>query len=66
MTRTANSTAILDRLQHLRRTTYPNIPPNTMLLLYAQQGFLARLQASTYAGQFVLKVTLGNSSSKAR
>lgn len=58
MTKTINPAGILDRLKHVRRTRYPNLPPNTMLLLYAQQGFLARLDASPYAEQFVLKGAL--------
>lgn len=58
MTRITNPAGILDRLKHLRRTRFPNIPPNTMLLLYAQQGLLGRLDASPYAEQFVLKGAL--------
>ena len=58
MTRTINPAGLLDRLKHLQRTQYPNVPPNTMLLLYAQQGLLARLDASPYAGHFVLKGAL--------
>lgn len=55
MTRTINAESIRVRLQNLRRDHYPNIPPNTMLQLYAQQGFLARLDASPYAEKCVLK-----------
>ncbi len=40
------------RLQHLQRSQYPNISPHQMLL-YAQQDFLAHLDASGYAEQFV-------------
>ena len=58
MTRTGNPAGLLDRLKHLRRTTYPSVPPNSMLLLYAQQGLLARLDASPHAGHFVLKGAL--------
>lgn len=58
MTRTINPAGLLDRLRHLQRTQYPNIPPNTMLLLYAQQGLLGRLDASSYAEHFVLKGAL--------
>ncbi|MGI8747611.1 MAG: nucleotidyl transferase AbiEii/AbiGii toxin family protein [Deinococcus sp.] len=58
MTRTTNPAGLLDRLKHLQRTRFPNIPPNTMLLLYAQQGLLGRLGASPYAEQFVLKGAL--------
>ncbi len=58
MTRTGNPAGLLDRLKHLRRLTYPSVPPNTMLLLYAQQGLLARLDASPHAGHFVLKGAL--------
>ena len=58
MTRTINPAGVLDRLRHLQRTRYPNIPPNTMLLLYAQQGLLGRLDASSYAEHFVLKGAL--------
>ncbi|OLV16920.1 hypothetical protein [Deinococcus marmoris] len=50
MTRTINPASILARLKNLQRERYPNMPPNTMLQLYAQQGFLARLDASPYPG----------------
>ncbi|THF68021.1 nucleotidyl transferase AbiEii/AbiGii toxin family protein [Deinococcus sp. Arct2-2] len=46
--------AILARLRNVART-YTNVPPNLMLLLYAQQGLLGRLDASPYADHFVLK-----------
>ncbi|WP_420594326.1 nucleotidyl transferase AbiEii/AbiGii toxin family protein [Deinococcus sp.] len=39
-----NPVSLLARLRHLGRTVYPNLPANTMLLLYAQQGVLARLE----------------------
>lgn len=55
MTRTINPASVLARLKNLQRDHYPNIPPNTMLQLYAQQGFLARLDASPYADRLVLK-----------
>lgn len=55
MTKTINPESILARLKNLRRDHYPNIPPNAMLLLYAQQGFLARLDASDQAQYCVLK-----------
>jgi hypothetical protein len=51
----AQAASLLARLKNLRRERYPNIPPNLMLLLYAQQGLLARLDASEYADHFVLK-----------
>lgn len=47
------SIALLDRLKHLGRER--GLPAGTMLLLYAQQGFLARLDASAHASRFVLK-----------
>ena len=55
MTRTINAGSILARLKNLQRDRYPNLPPNTMLQLYAQQGLLARLDASPYADRCVLK-----------
>lgn len=55
MTRTTNPASVLARLKNLQRDRYPNMPPNTMLQLYAQQGFLARLDASPYADRLVLK-----------
>lgn len=55
MTRTTNPDSILARLKNLWRERYPNIPPNAMLQLYAQQGFLARLDASRYGDNCVLK-----------
>ena len=58
MTRIINPAGILDRLKHLRRTRYPDVPANTMLLLYAQQGLLARLDASAFGELFVLKGAL--------
>ena len=60
MTRTTDPSpvSILARLRHLGRTQYPNLPTNAMLLLYAQQGLLARLDASPYADRFVLKGAL--------
>ena len=54
----ASAASILARLRNLARTEYPNLPANLMLLLYAQQGLLARLDASPHAGQFVLKGAL--------
>jgi predicted nucleotidyltransferase component of viral defense system len=53
-----NPASILARLRALGRTRYPNLPANAMLLLYAQQGLLARLDASPYAERFVLKGAL--------
>jgi predicted nucleotidyltransferase component of viral defense system len=60
MTRTTepHPASILARLRHLGRTRYTNLPANTMLLLYAQQGLLARLDASPHAERFVLKGAL--------
>ncbi|BDP43785.1 hypothetical protein DAETH_37540 (plasmid) [Deinococcus aetherius] len=60
MTRTTDPSpiSILARPRHLGCTQYPNLPANAMLLLYAQQGLLARLDASPYAEQFVLKGAL--------
>lgn len=58
MTRITNPESIRQRLQNLQKKEYPNIPPNVMLLLYAQQGFLARIDASGHAEQFVLKGAL--------
>ncbi|MFB9992669.1 nucleotidyl transferase AbiEii/AbiGii toxin family protein [Deinococcus oregonensis] len=60
MTKTTNlqPASVRARLQDLQRRLFPNIPPNQMLLLYAQQGFLARLDASEYAEHFVLKGAL--------
>ena len=51
----ASAASILARLRNLARTEYSNLPANLMLLLYEQQGLLARLDASPHAGQFVLK-----------
>ncbi|WP_293914325.1 nucleotidyl transferase AbiEii/AbiGii toxin family protein [Deinococcus sp.] len=61
MTRTTepNPISLLARLRHLGQTAYPNLPANSMLLLYAQQGLLARLDLSDYREQFVLKGALG-------
>lgn len=60
MTRTtdAEQMRVLARLRHLGRTRYPGLPAGSMLLLYAQQGLLARLDASPYSEQFVLKGAL--------
>jgi predicted nucleotidyltransferase component of viral defense system len=60
MTKTINTnpSSILAKLRNLARERYANLPANTMLLLYAQQGFLARLESSRYQGQFVLKGAL--------
>lgn len=58
MTRITNPASVLDRLRHLQRTRFPDVPPNTMLLLYAQQGLLARLDASDVRDAFVLKGAL--------
>lgn len=45
--------SVLARLRNQARAR--GLPPQTMLLLYAQEGFLARLAASPYAERFVLK-----------
>lgn len=60
MTRTTdpNPVSLLARLRHLGRTQYPNLPANTMLLLYAQQGLLARLERHPDGSRFVLKGAL--------
>lgn len=58
MTRTINPAGLLDRLKHLQRTRFPNVPPSAMLLLYAQQGLLARLDATPLRDQFVLQMIL--------
>lgn len=60
MTKTAdpNPESVLARLRNLARASYPNLPLNLMLTLYAQQGLLARLEASHYREQFVLKGAL--------
>lgn len=47
------SVSLLARLRHLAQQQ--GLAPGSMLLLYAQQGFLARLDASEYAEQFVVK-----------
>lgn len=58
MKRTADgSMSLLARLRHLS-TRYPNVPKSAMLLLYAQQGFLGRLDASPHGERFVLKGAL--------
>jgi predicted nucleotidyltransferase component of viral defense system len=53
-----NPVSLLARLRHLGRSAYPNIPANAMLLLYAQQGLLARLERSQHRQHFVLKGAL--------
>ena len=50
--------SIRARLRNLGRSVYQNVPADTMLLLYAQQGFLGRLNASEYSERFVLKGAL--------
>ena len=54
----SNPESILARLRNLARSSYPNLPLNLMLTLYAQQGLLARLEASPYRERFVLKGAL--------
>jgi predicted nucleotidyltransferase component of viral defense system len=60
MTKTTKRTpeSVLARLRHLAQTTYPNLPANAMLSLYAQQGLLARLERSPHRDRFVLKGAL--------
>ena len=60
MTKTINTSpsSILARLRNLAREHYANLPANMMLLLYAQQGLLARLESSRHNDQFVLKGAL--------
>jgi predicted nucleotidyltransferase component of viral defense system len=58
MTKTANPISILAKLRNLARDQYSNLPANTMLLLYVQQGLLARLEKSPHAEHFVLKGAL--------
>ncbi len=53
-----NPVSILARLRNLARETHPNLPANAMLLLYAQQGLLARLESSRHSDHFVLKGAL--------
>nr|WP_255639904.1 nucleotidyl transferase AbiEii/AbiGii toxin family protein [Deinococcus taeanensis] len=50
--------SIRARLKNLGKNVYMHHPSSSMLLLYTQQGFLARLMASPYAHQFVLKGAL--------
>jgi predicted nucleotidyltransferase component of viral defense system len=50
-------TSLLARLRDLSKR-YLNVPKFAMLLLYAQQGFLGRLEASRYGERFVLKGAL--------
>lgn len=57
MTRTTDGVSILAKLRNLA-SRYPNLPKASMLLLYAQQGLLGRLDASDYTEQFVLKGAL--------
>ena len=58
MTRTTDGGGgILAKLHNLS-ATFPNIPKASMLLLYAQQGILGRLDASAHGEQFVLKGAL--------
>ena len=57
MTRTTDAVSILAKLRNLA-ARYPNLPKASMLLLYAQQGLLGRLDASAYTEQFVLKGAL--------
>jgi hypothetical protein len=47
------SISLLARLRHVGQQQ--GLPLDTMLLLYVQQGFLARLEASSEAERFVLK-----------
>ncbi|MGY2895545.1 nucleotidyl transferase AbiEii/AbiGii toxin family protein [Deinococcus sp. UYEF24] len=49
--------SILAKLRNVS-VTYPNVPKASMLLLYAQQGILGRLDASPYGEHFVLKGAL--------
>jgi hypothetical protein len=60
MTRTTDpeQMRVLARLRHLGRTQYRGLPAGSMLLLYAQQGLLARLDARPYSEQCVLKGAL--------
>ena len=58
MKRTADpSASLLARLRALS-ARFPNVPRASMLLLYAQQGFLGRLDASSHGEKFVLKGAL--------
>lgn len=57
MTRTTDGVSILAKLRNLA-SRYPNLPKALMLLLYAQQGLLGRLDASAHTEQFVLKGAL--------
>ncbi len=54
---TEGSASLLARLRHLS-ARYPNVAKSAMLLHYAQQGFLGRLDASPHAEKFVLKGAL--------
>ncbi|HEX2863853.1 MAG TPA: nucleotidyl transferase AbiEii/AbiGii toxin family protein [Deinococcales bacterium] len=54
---TDRAESVLARLRNLS-PRYPNVPRSSMLLLYAQQGLLARLQASPHGRHFVLKGAL--------
>lgn len=47
------SVSLLARLRNVARQQ--NLPVDTMLLLYTQQGFLARLDRSLHSEQFVVK-----------
>lgn len=54
MTKPADpSVSLLARLRNVARQQ--GLPVDTMLLLYTQQGFLARLDRSRYSEQFVVK-----------
>lgn len=47
------SMSLLARLRNVARQQH--LPVETMLLLYTQQGFLARLDRSPHAEQFIVK-----------
>lgn len=54
MTKSADpSVSLLARLRNIARQQ--GLPVDTMLLLYTQQGFLARLDRSPHSEQFVVK-----------
>lgn len=58
MSRTTDpASSVLARLRALS-ARYPNVPRASMLLLYAQQGLLGRLDASGHSERFVLKGAL--------
>ncbi|WP_240738483.1 hypothetical protein [Deinococcus fonticola] len=55
MTKSADpSVSLLARLRNIARQQ--GLPVDTMLLLYTQQGFLARLDRSFHSEDFVVKV----------